>query len=81
MFVWGIKHVNHKLLERRYEPISNETAKEIHRITGNEATNDVELMSVAADEELTDVHTRDKSELQHILSVFAAYQQQPQPNK
>lgn len=81
MFVWGNDHVNHKLLGRGYKPISDKTAVVIHRMIGNESTNEIKLMSVTVDEELRDVHTRDKLELQHVLSVFAAYQQRPRPNK
>ena len=55
----------------------NETAVVIHRMIGNESTNEIEMMSVAADEKLRDVRTRDKLELQHVLSVCAAYQQRP----
>ena len=80
-FVWKTEHLNRQILRSGYEPISKQSALSIHRMIWDESTPEIELMSVAADARLHGVQTREESELQHILSVCARYQQRPRQNK
>lgn len=80
-FVWKTEHLNRQLFRSGYKPISNQSAMGIHRIIADESTTEVEVMLVVADSRLHSVQTREESELQHILSVCARYQQRPRPSK
>ena len=80
MYLWKIDYVNSQLLNSGYEPITTDTAAAIKRMMWQESTLKLDLISIAADEELDSVSDRNEAEIQHILSVCARYQEKPRPN-